>query len=268
MKIVFTLSYDGKKFHGFQKQINISTIQGEFEKNLEKLFQKKIITIGSGRTDSGVHADRQILTANLDTQIVNKIGLHKLAKVINALLPDEIRIVHLEKINPSFHPRFSAKIRYYRYQIFLLDSDQYSPYFKADELNYYHTLTYPIKIEKLKNYFNKLEGSHDFTSFSSSEESHYQKRNYQRIIYKIDLILKERKLWIDIYANGFLRSMVRSIIGNILFLYSKGQPSNNIAKILKAKDRNLAKQRVPAKALFLKKVFYTNIFGDEDKIIH
>jgi tRNA pseudouridine38-40 synthase len=260
LRIIFTITYDGKKLNGFQKQPedNIPTVQDFFEKALLKVFSKKFITYGCGRTDSGVHADEQTIMVDISSKLVNKITINKLSLVLNNWLPSYIRILRANKTKNNFHVRYSALIRCYRYKIILMNADANIPYLRVEELEHCYFHNGDIDINVLQKYFNPLEGNHDFSSFASVKDGSVNKK---RFIYKIDLIKKGRRLFIDIYANGFLRSMVRSIIGNVLFWYKKSLSPAYVKKILLTCDPLQAKHRITPNALFLRRVFYTNIFG-------
>ena len=259
MNLVIAFNYDGECFHGFQKQVTpenkkILTIQNTLEKKLTVIFKKPIKLIGSGRTDAGVHAREQVATFKADAKLVRQITLTSLKKMLNNALPETIFITKIHSCSNNFHPRYEAKVRLYRYSMVINGFSHLEPY----QLKYSYLYPFPLKnLSYLEKYFKQLEGEHDFTTFSSLKT---RVANKVRKIFKIDLISKPPSLIIEIYGNAFLRSMVRSIIGNVLFAYRKKLKPQILKKWLFEKNPMLAKNRVPAKGLTLKKVFYTQIF--------
>ena len=256
---MISLTYDGENFNGFQKQTgkeneNIQTIAGILEEKLTVIFQKPMKSIASGRTDTGVHAREQVVTFPADADLVGKITLPSLKRMLNRALPKEIFIAKINPCLADFHPRYAAKVRLYRYSMVINNFNQFEPY----QLKHCYSYPFPLKnLTLLERYFQQLEGEHDFTTFSSLKTT---MTNKVRKIFKIDLISKPPLLNIEIYGNAFLRSMVRSIIGNVLFAYQKKMKPKILKEWLAEKNPLLAKNRVPAKGLTLKKVFYTQIF--------
>ncbi len=255
MKIAFSLSYNGREFNGFQKQEKqgaAQTIQGILEAKIQKFFKTPIAVVGSGRTDAGVHADEQVVVFTVEDEFISKMPLTSLKRVMNNALPTGIYINWVKVVEENFHPRYQAKVRLYRYSMIVNDTRYLSAH-----LNHFYLYPYPIKINHLKKYFACLEGEHDFTTFSAQKSSFRYK---VRKVFKIDVIEKSPFLLIDIYGNAFLRSMIRSIVGNSLFACRKNLGVKTFKAWLLAKNPLLAKNRVPAKGLVLKKVFYTSIF--------
>ncbi len=294
MKLVFFLSYNGKGYHGFQKQPGVRTVQGELEKALINLFPKLTsigfpLSQGAGRTDAGVHGSEQVLAVKVSPCVLNqvqKISLTKLPQVINTILPDEINIFSVflaDRSDGDFNPRYRTKVRCYRYQIlqtsvssgFLFGHSglTYSP--GPPDISHYYLIPFNLDLSLLGEYFSVFEGRHDFASFTSWDNNHPKhkfiksRKNTLRTIYRIDLIPRGKEVWIDIYGDSFLKSMVRSLIGNVLYHYRKGNPPELLRKILLAKDASQAKHRAPAHSLFLRRIFFNPIFGNEsiDRIL-
>ncbi len=267
MNLVFFLSYRGSRYNGWQKQKlkqkskqksvssskSIQTVQGIIEKTLVSFFAQEINIVASGRTDKGVHADEQVFSFNLKVAYKDHINLHSLKKRFNNFLPEDIKITRILKGEENFNPRYQAKVRCYRYS--LLNFNAYSK--QAQEIGQHYILPFEVDLEKLHRYFVKLEGEHDFSTFCSKKPD---LPNKVRKIFKIDIIPREPFVYIDIYGNAFLKSMVRSIIGNVLQAYQKGLPYETITEWLEKKDPNCAKKRVPPQGLTLRKVFYLPIF--------
>ena len=253
--ILAAIAYDGTRYYGYQKQPNQITIQNVIEEILGKLFKESVNITASGRTDKGVHADEQIINFFVNKDLMEKITIKKLPRILNDLLPKDIKVKKTLIVSKDFHARFSARVRMYRYQINLS-----SIYSIGKELNYYYRFSSFFNLQEFQRYLEIFEGYQDFSTFSSI---HDKSLNKYRHLFKIDSYIKGSILVIDLYANAFLRSMVRSIIGNSLFLYQKKQSVNMVKEWLKACDPLIAKHRVSANALTLKKVFYSPIFNDK-----
>ncbi len=253
MQICICLAYDGTNYHGFQKQKNTLTIQNILEKKLSNLYQQAITITSSGRTDKGVHAEGQVIAFKIKKPSL--IPIKKLPSILNKKLPSDIQLLSAKETSFSFHPRYQAKVRCYRYR-FLKSSSQLKR-LPLELLRFAYNSNYFISKKEFYSYLRPFIGKHDFTSFSSKHDS---AKNKIREIYHIDLIENIYSIDIDIYANAFLRNMVRSMIGNAFYFYKKKVKIDIIKSILLKKNPELAKLRMPAKGLCLKKVFYTPIF--------
>ena len=253
--VLAVIAYDGTRYSGYQKQPNELTIQNVLEEKIGKLFNELVNITASGRTDKGVHADEQMINFFVNKDLMEKITIKKLPKILNDLLPKDIYVKKTLIVSNDFHARFSARVRMYRYQINLS-----SIYSIGKELNHYYRFSSSFNLEEFQRYLDMFEGYQDFSTFSSIHDSSLNK---YRHLFKIDSYIKGSILVIDLYANAFLRSMVRSIIGNCLFFYQKKKSVNIVKEWLKACDPLIAKHRVPANALTLKKVFYSPIFKDK-----
>ena len=254
LNIKLQFCYDGKYYHGSQKQLEEKTVQSVLEQKLSFFLKEKVNLIFAGRTDKGVHANKQVANFHIAKLLV---PIEKLALVINnSLHTDEIYIHEATIVAKEFNSRFDAKVRLYRYQIKNFSNDSY---FDICDKNYFYHYRHFLEIQKLNSYFEKFLGYHDFTTFCSKKD---ESKNKKRTIYKIDLLEQKDILKIYLYGNAFLRSMVRSIIGNTLFLYKNNQSPETITKLLKAKSPDLAQHRVPAHGLFLENIFYSEIFGE------
>jgi tRNA pseudouridine38-40 synthase len=237
-----TIEYDGTNYYGWQIQSrNLKTIQGTIEKVLERILQQKVRLIASGRTDKGVHALNQI--ANFKTS--SDISCDKLRYALNSLLPSDIVVKKIEEVALSFHSRFSAKSKVYRY---LILNRKYPSAFLKDKAYFY---PYPLNIKLMKKSAFLLKGRHNFKSFQINGK---EKKNCIRNIKNIRILKKNNLITIEIEADGFLKGMVRSIVGTLLEI-GRGKPLD-IKKILKAKERKFSGPTVPACGLYLVKVKY------------
>ena len=210
----------------------------------------------------GVHAQGQVINFVLKEL---PFAIEKLPLILNRLLPEDIYIHKAYLVDQEFHSRFSAKVRMYRYRL-VHSVHFFSPavpnlnrqsIVEYDQLPFIYPMRQSLDIKKYFPYLFVFLGEHDFTTFCSIKDL---ANNKKRHIFKIDIYGYRKNVVIDIYANGFLRSMIRSLLGNSLDCYYQNQSPNYLLGLLKAKDPSLAKKRVPAKGLCLYKVFYTDLF--------
>lgn len=241
-----TLEYDGENYCGWQTQhsrIKKPSIQQRLEKTLQKILQEKIKVIGSGRTDAGVHALGQV--ANFKTQSL--LPLNKLKLALNALLPKDISVAKIEEAALTFHSRFSAKSKLYRYNILN------QPYRSALLRRQTYFYSYPLNINLMRKEARCLLGRHDFKSFcASAGSSKYTVRAIKRIALKKNGPL----ITLEIEADGFLYNMVRNIVGTLIEIGRGKFPAGSLKKILLAKERKFAGPTIPARGLVLVKVNY------------
>ncbi len=237
------IQYDGTNYAGWQIQNNAVTVQQKITEAIEIITKEEVNLIGSGRTDSGVHALGQ--TANFRTN--EKLDLRKFQYSLNAVLPKDISIINAEKVNESFHARFDAKYRSYIY-IFIHNK---SPFFEKYSYLYPHIKN--INVRGLNLLSKTLLGEHDFTSLSKKNPDLEEKKCR---VYEIHWRSMTDKTIFYITANRFLHGMVRTIVGTLLFADEKKLNENYLLELLEEKDRTKAEQSVPAKGLFLFKVRY------------
>ena len=236
-----TIQYDGTEYAGWQIQANALTIQGVISKSIEQILQKEINLIGSGRTDSGVHALGQVANFALDSEL----DLFKFKYSLNSVLPDDISITNVESVDEKFHARFSAKRRSYIYLI----SNQKSPFFDR----YSYTLFSGFDQDRMNELSKVLIGTQDFTSFSKTNT---EVQNKICEVYEARWRRQKNFFIFYIEANRFLYGMVRAIVGSLLKAYSPEEGMNYLQNIFNQKDRSAAADSVPAKGLFLYKVKY------------
>lgn len=244
------IAYDGTEFNGWQRQRDARTIQGEIETCLERMAREDISLHGAGRTDAGVHAEGMV--AHFKT--VCKISPEDFLRGLNSMLPGAIRILDTEYITDDFHARFSAKGKHYQYTIFTgriqLPSKRLYSLHIRDHLN----------LEILRGCLSELEGTHDFSSFenSGSRDKNYPfGRGAVRTLSHVSLTRTDNDFLVfDFIGDGFLRNMVRNLIGTLLEAGRERLSVSIFREILQAKDRSLAGATVPPHGLNLKKVFY------------
>ncbi len=248
MNIKLLIEYEGTRYYGWQKQKDLPTIQEVLEKEISKITAEKIILYGSGRTDSGVHALGQV--ANFHTRCTT-LSVSRIPKILNSLLPLDIRIKKAEGVEEKFHSRYSALSKIYHYYVW--NNYQGSSYVPIFLRNYVYVIHRKVNLEKIKEAASFLLGEHDFTSFANNN---YTIQNPIRRILEISVFKKGEFICFHIEANSFLYKMVRTIVGTLLDIgYGKLDPSD-LERILQAKNRKLAGKVVPAKGLFLMRVNY------------
>ena len=242
--IKLVIAYDGTNYHGWQVQPNKRTIQGTIEAQLKKIIAEEVRIIGSGRTDAGVHALNQV--ANFKTH--SDLSPDIIRKALNSLLPEDIYIKEAEYVPLNFHARYMAKAKIYEYRI--LNREE------PDIFNrrYHWHVIPPLDIDKMKEALSMLIGTHDFSSFMSSKSS---VKDPVRTIMRAELIEEKNKfLKIIIEANGFLKHMVRNIVGTLVQLGYGKISLDKFKYIIEAKDRREAGKKAPARGLFLVEVKY------------
>jgi tRNA pseudouridine38-40 synthase len=235
------LSYDGTDYHGWQRQPAKRTIQGTIEDALTKITQKKVSIIGAGRTDAGVHACGQV--ANFKAGL--KMTSQELFKALNALLPDDIRITGLREAAADFHARRDAKGKIYQYRIW--NARAIDPFVVRYVLHW----PYPLNIRSMRNAAGRFQREADFSGFSSNRLLHPV-----RNVVRSELRKKGEEILYTVEANGFLRYMVRTIVGTLLEVGRGRMSPEAIEEIFLEKNRTPACPTAPAKGLCLLKVLY------------
>lgn len=243
MRYLITFSYDGSSFKGYQRQKNLKTVQGSIEEVLTKLNNnKKVNLVSSGRTDIGVHA----LNAKAHFDLDINITLYSLQKVLNKKLNGEIYIKEIEIVDNNFHARYNVAYKTY---IYYINTNTYN----SIERNYIYQYNKKLDIEKMKEALYLIKGIHDFRGFCFQSK---EKENTIREIIDFSIIEKDGIIEISITGNGFLRKMVRSIVGILIEIGSLRKEKEEIIKILDNKGLFHNKNIVPGCGLYLKEVVY------------
>ena len=235
--------FDGTGYSGWQYQAPPErTIQGELIRVLKIIAKRRVVVTGSSRTDAGVHSTG--LTANFHLRI--KIAAESLQRALNALLPEDIRVVSCEILDKSFNARFSAKSKTYIYRIFF--GQVCSPF----DYRYFAHIPYPLNLRKMRKAIPYFLGEKNFSSFTSDEPQ----KNRNREISAFTMRVKGEEIIFTISGKSFLRYMVRNIIGTIIDVGRGKIDLKDIPAIFAAKDRRKAGQTAPARGLILAKVDY------------
>jgi len=243
MRYLIRFSYDGSRYNGYQKQVDAITIQGELENALTKINDnKEVSVVASGRTDRGVHALNQC--AHFDLSI--NITCDKLKMALNSILPNDIYIKEVCEMDDSFHARFNVKSKEYIYKINL---GEYNPL----ECNYVYQYNNALNIDEMKKAIKIFEGEHNFKSFAAAAD---QRESYVREIFKTSITLDNNILTISFVGNGFLRYMVRNMVGILIEIGEGKRKYTDINDILTLEDRKEAGKTAPSEGLYLKEVYY------------
>lgn len=240
-KIIF--SYDGSKFNGYQKQKGISnTIQGRIEEALKDINNNKETKFtSSGRTDKGVSAYMQVGSCNIDV----KITPYKLKRALNSRLHDSIHIIDVLEVDEDFHPRYMVKEKTYIYKI---NMGEYNPI----EKDYVNQLCKELDIDVIKEEIKDFEGTHDFSAFCSNED---KKEDCVRTIFKTNVEKEKDYLIITFTGNGFLKYMVRVMVGYLIDVSLGKREKGKINNYFKTKEKVTTKTAA-ATGLYLKEVKY------------
>jgi tRNA pseudouridine38-40 synthase len=235
------LSYKGTNYHGWQIQPDASSVQEEITKALATILQEKILLVGAGRTDAGVHASQMF--AHVDT--VKKLSNNYVHK-LNAILPNDIVIKSIKEVSDDTHARFDAVSRTYEYKIILgRDPFLLETTWQLHQKN--------LQIEKMNEAANLLFKYEDFESFSKVKTD---VNTFNCTIMKAVWTLEDKHLIFHIKANRFLRNMVRAVVGTLLEVGLGKKTVEDFRKIIESKKRSEAGLSVPAKGLFLTEVCY------------
>ena len=250
VRYIICFEFMGLDFFGSQKQPDKRTVQGEIEKALCTLIKDKISIIISGRTDSKVSAKYQVAHFSLNKEIENE---DKFLYSLNCILPNDVKVFELKKVNPTFHAQKSARFKHYRYKI--LNSHVASVFSNLYLFYPYHKLD----IKRINNSLSYLIGHHDFSSFKSNSDNPYDDCEiyYAKAMKKREL--GRDFIHIDIIGNRFLYNMVRTIVGQLLLIERKQLNPSIMREILEAKDRSKTANVIDAQALSLEYVGYNNV---------
>ncbi len=213
-RIRIILSYEGTDFHGWQVQPGLPTIQAAVEAVISEIEGSPVGVDASGRTDAGVHALAQPVAFSIE----NPIPCHNLKKAMNRLLPRSVRVLDVQEAADEFHPRFDAKAKTYEYRIW---RDEVCPPF---ERRYVHHHPYTLDEAAMVDCAGLLVGEHDFTVFAASDEKDELGRSKVRTIYSSTLERRGERLIYRVRGSGFLKHMVRNIVG-VLIEAGKGNIS-------------------------------------------
>lgn len=245
-RLRFEVAYDGTEFHGWQVQPGLETIQGTVETVIGEIEGAPVHVSASGRTDAGVHACAQVAAVTLN----NPIPPDNFRRAVNRLLPHSIRVSKVEETTLEFHPRFQAVRKTYEYRIFR--DEICSPF----ERRYVYHHPYPLNEQTVAECARMLEGTHDFTAFAASDERDEEGASKVRTIFYSRTQRSGSLLLYRVSGSGFLKHMVRNIVGVLLQAGRGNISAEGILTRLQAGSGVPPGPTAPASGLFLISVEY------------
>lgn len=241
--IKLILEYDGTAYAGWQRQPDRPTIQEAVETAIEGVTQLKVPVMGAGRTDAGVHALGQVASFRIDRVMTPR----EWTRALNAHLPDTIAVQSAALVSDTFHARYSAKGKLYEYR--LVNREARS----ALNRQYCWHIYKPLNDAGMNHAAMALIGSHDFSSFQTQQTDN---DNPICRIEHLTVIRHGDTLRVEVYADRFLKQMVRSIVGTLVEVGLGKRPADSFTSILTARDRSAAGKTAPPQGLFLMRVDY------------
>ncbi len=241
-----TIEYDGTGYHGWQRQNDDRTVQGEIETALFTITRQRVTVVGSGRTDAGVHALAQAASFRCETRLAPE----NFRDGLNSLLDSDIVIRACEPADDNFHARFNARRKTYQYRIANRDLPV------AIGRQYVWHIRRPLDVEAMRQALPHIIGEHDFTSFEGAGSP--QGSSVRNVMAAGITGAPDDRLFFNITANGFLRHMVRNIVGTLVEIGLKKRGPEEMGTILAAQDRSLAGPTAPPTGLFLVSVDYAD----------
>lgn len=239
------IEYDGTDYHGWQRQNDVRTVQETIEAALERITCQSPAVTASGRTDRGVHAQNQVAHFSVETGLSPQM----LRKGLNALTPEDIVIKECQPVPDTFHARRGVSSKIYDYHIF----NHHMP--TALFRRYSWHIRKKLDLDAMRQGMAYLHGTHDFSAFEAagSDRSHPV-----RTIFDAEIVSKEegKHVILSLEGNGFLRCMVRNIVGTLIEVGLGKRTAQNVHEVLKSLDRSKAGETAPPRGLFLRSVKY------------
>ena len=244
MNILLTIAYDGTNYAGWQRQDNATAVQQKLEEALSELLKQPIKTTGASRTDAGVHALGQRAAFAVEHM---QVPIEKLAQVVNSFLPEDIAVQAAQQVSDGFNPRFDAKSKTYRYQIY--NGAHPNPLLRR----YSAFVPYDLDVGIMSQTAAYFIGTHDFAAFCAAGSG---AKTTVRTIFKCEIEQEGSLIRMGVTGDAFLYNMVRIMAGTVLYAgLGKIQPSD-IPAVLASKDRTGAGKTMPPEGLTLLEVVY------------
>jgi len=243
VNIKVVLEYDGSGFAGWQQQAHGRTVEAELKRALREITGQELKVYAAGRTDAGAHAEGQVVSFQTDGRITPR----RLVAALNAKLPDDVAVLSAEEVPDTFHARYSARWRRYRYRY--LDR----PSRPALERGRCWQVRGPLDVDAMTKAAKALVGKHDWTSYCSASEppdARVREMRSARVFRHGDIVE------LELVAEGFLRGLARSIAGALAEVGRGRRPPEWVGEVLDARDRRKAARTAPAGGLTLVEVIY------------
>ena len=248
VRVALGLEYDGRHFCGWQTQPDGCAVQDVLETALRQIAGEAIKVASAGRTDTGVHALAQVVHFDTAAQRPQSAWV----RGANALLPPSVAVCWAREVAPTFHARFSAQARRYRY---LLLNRPTRPALAAGRVGWFHA---PLDIEHMQQAANLLIGEHDFSAFRAAE---CQAKTPVRTLTELSIQRQNDCIIFDLRANAFLHHMVRNIVGALVYVGKGKHAPAWVAELLQARDRKIAAPTFAPDGLYLSGVEYEAHWG-------
>lgn len=246
MNLRLDVAYDGRPFHGFARQPDVRTVQGEIEAALNRVLRTEVSTAVAGRTDAGVHALGQVMSV---PNVADDVDLHVLRDALNANLAPHISIWAVTAAAHDFHARFSARSRTYVYAI--LTGEVPDPFLAPTTL--YHPKD--LDVPSMNEAAGHLVGHHDFSAFGRVPEPD---ASPERVLFELRCTRDGRLVRVRARANAFIQQMVRSLVGTLIHVGTGKIDPGEVPAILAGRDRGSAGPVAPPHGLCLVSVEYDN----------
>lgn len=241
--ILITIAFEGTRYHGFQVQRNALSVCEVFQNAVERVLGKRYDVKGCSRTDSGVHARMYCLSMKIEEQI----PCDKLVPALNRFLPDDIAVLEAKDAPDDFHARYSCIGKQYVYQIYNSNiKNPFSP-------NLAYRYGYPLDVDMLDAEARDFVGTHDFAAFMSANSD---TPDTVRTVSEFSVKRDGRLVLFTVSGDGFLYNMVRIMTGTLIYIAAGRLGHGSIPAIIESKDRSNAGKTMPARGLYLNKVFY------------
>src|SRR3990172_7960411 len=244
--IRLTIEYDGTAYHGWQRQASVPTIQHAIESAIARISRESVTVIGAGRTDAGVHALAQ--TANFHTRATLDPAAWR--RALNAVLPDDISVIAAGAVDDSFHARFSARDKRYRYLV--MNRPSPSPLWRRSAWHLFR----PLNLARMRRGAAFLIGSHDFSAFRAADPAHRPSDDTACRLTRCEIRRDGDLVLFELEGDRFLKYMVRNIVGTLVQVGMGARDPRQIQAILAGKDRTRAGPTAPPQGLTLTAVAY------------
>ena len=254
-KLALLVEYEGTRYRGFQVQTKGQTIQGTLEKALQELLGKYVKTQGAGRTDAGVHAYGQVVAFNTDSDHTKEVYL----RALNALLPQDIRVLGVTQVSKDFDPRRHAERRLYRY--LLLNQ----PVGSALWARYAHHVPVFLDVEAMDRAAQWLVGTRDYRIFCGA--SRFSGRDTVRTMFGVNVWRSGSLVGVDMEANAFLPQQARRIAGTLTRVGKGKLKEAEIGALLGGTSKKTSGPTLPANGLYLVRVVYRDEILDTSNFL-